>query len=147
MSKLQSMLKDKVEAWVPFDGLPGFEVKLAYLARTELERIRKASTRSVFKKHQKEDELDAEMFMRHYVKASLLDWKGLTIEYALKLLPIEVPSDVPLDETIDFSVDEALSLVKNSPEFDKWLNEIVFDLDSFRNESSRGNSNGPTKIS
>jgi hypothetical protein len=134
MSKLQSMLKDTLEAWVPFDGLPGFEVKLAYLARPELERIRKASTRPVFKKHQKEDELDGDMFMKHYVKASILDWKGLTLEYASQLLPIEVPKDIPLNETIDFSPEEALSLVKNSPEFDKWLNEIVFSLDSFRSQ-------------
>jgi hypothetical protein len=127
------MLKDTIEAWFPFDGLPDFEIKLAYLSRPELERIRKAATRPVFKKHVKEDELDSDMFMKAYVKACVLDWKGFTIEYATKLLPIEVPADVLPDSLIDFSPDEALSLVKNSPEFDKWLNEVIFDLDSFRN--------------
>ena len=127
------MLKDTIEAWFPFDGLPGFEIKLAYLARPELEKIRKAATRSVFKKHQKEDELDSDLFMKLYVTACVLDWKGFTLEYATKLLPIEVPKATPLETLVDFSADEALSLVKNSPEFDKWLNEVIFDLDSFRN--------------
>ena len=132
MSKLQSMLKDTIEAWMPFDGLPDFEIKLAYLARPELEKIRKAATRPVFKKHQKEDELDSDLFMKTYVKACVLDWKGFTLEYSTKLLPIEVPEGISLDELVDFSPEEALSLVKNSPEFDKWLNEVIFDLDSFR---------------
>lgn len=130
------MLKDKIEAWVPFEGLLDFEVKLAYLARPELEKIRKASTKQVFKRHQKEDELDTDMFMKHYVKACILDWKGLTLEKAARLLPIEIPADTPPETEIDFSPEEALSLVRNSPEFDKWLNEVVFDLDSFRSPAA-----------
>ena len=35
---------------------------------------------------------------------------------------------------MDFSLENAKVLVENSSEFDNWLNEVVFDLENFRNE-------------
>lgn len=132
---LASMLKDKVEAWIEVDGYPGFEVHLTYLSRAEIERIRKKSTTPKFDRrtHQKVDEIDSDLFVKSLVKSSIKGWKGLTLEYASKMLPIDVPKDVDLKETIDYSEENAYSLVKESPEFDTWLNEAVFDLEHFRN--------------
>lgn len=136
MTKLTSMLKDKVEAWVEVDGFPGFEVKLAYMSRTEVEKIRKAATRNTFNKrtHLKEEEVDGELFVETLVKTSVLDWKGFTLKYASIMLPLELPKDSDLDAIVEFSKDDVLSLVKNSPIFDQWLNDTVFDLDSFRSK-------------
>jgi len=138
MSKIQSYLKNKLEAWIPFDGMPGFEVKLAYLSREELTKIRSAATRISFnpKSKVKEENVDSDIFMKEYIKACVLDWKGFTLEYAMKLLPIEVPKEVDLKEEIPFSEDEAYDLTKNSPSFDSWLSEAVGDLEHFR---ERGN--------
>ena len=33
---------------------------------------------------------------------------------------------------MEFSEENAQSLVENSSEFDNWLNEVVFDLENFR---------------
>ena len=33
---------------------------------------------------------------------------------------------------MEFSEENAQSLVENSTEFDNWLNEVVFDLENFR---------------
>jgi|688.fasta_scaffold08347_7 hypothetical protein len=138
MSKIQSYLKSKLEAWIPFEGMPGFEIKLAYLSREELNRIRTAATRITFnpKSKVKEENVDSEIFMKEYIKACILDWKGFTLEYASKLLPIEVPKGVDLEEEIQFSTEEAYDLTKNSPSFDSWLSEAVGDLEHFR---QRGN--------
>lgn len=132
--QLASMLKDKIEAWVEVDGYPGFEVHLNYLARTELDKLRKKCTTSKFDRrtHQKVEETDPELFIQSFVKACINNWKGFTLEYATKLLPIEAPEDVPLKSVIEFTEENAYSLVKESSEFDTWLNEVIFDLDNFR---------------
>ena len=55
--KLTTYLKTKLEAWVPFEGFDGFEVKVAYLSREELTKIRNSVTRVSFnpKTRQRED--------------------------------------------------------------------------------------------
>lgn len=138
MSKLSSFLKTKLEAWVPFEGFDGFEVKLAYLSRDELNKIRIACTRTSFnpKTRQKEETVDSELFVKAFVGAAVLDWKGFTLEHATKLLPIEVPADVDLASTIDYSPEDALALAKDSSVFDGWLNDTIFDLEMFRTRTT-----------
>ena len=132
MSLLNSYMTDKLEAWVPFDGLPGFEVKLLHLSRPEMQKLQKAATRITFIARQKTEELDSDMFVKAFAKNCILDWKGLTLEYAMKLLPILPPKNTDLTQEIPFSEEDAINLVKNSTTFDQWINGIVFDLDSFR---------------
>lgn len=129
------MLKDKLVAWVAVDGYPGFEVQLAYLSRPEMEKIRKSVSKPVINKKTRAmtEEIDSELFTKILVEASLLDWKGFKLEYALRLLPIELPEGVEPSEVIDFTKEDALELVQGSPEFDTWLNDTIFDLDTFRN--------------
>lgn len=132
--KLTTYLKTKLEAWVPFEGFDGFEVKVAYLSREELTKIRNSVTRIAFnpKTRQREDNIDSELFVKEFVKAVVLDWKGLTLDIASKLLPLEVPADVDMAQEIEFSQESALDLSKNSPVFDGWLNDVTFDLERFR---------------
>lgn len=129
------MLKDKIEAWIEVAGYPGFEVHLNYLARTEIDKIRKKATTSKFdrRSHQKVDDIDSDLFVATLVKSCIKNWKGFTLEYCAKLLPIEVPEGVdPKVTDIEFTEENAQALVKESPEFDTWLNEVIFDLDHFR---------------
>jgi hypothetical protein len=132
--KLTTYLKTKLEAWVPLEGFEPFEVKVAYLSREELTKIRNSVTRVSFnpKTRQREDTVDSELFVKEFVKAVVLDWKGLTLDIASKLLPLEVPADVDLSQEIEFSQESALDLSKNSPVFDGWLNDVTFDLERFR---------------
>lgn len=132
--KLTTYLKTKLEAWVPVEGFDGFEVKVAYLSREELSKIRNSCTRVAFnpKTRQREDNIDSELFVKEFVKAVVLDWKGLTLDIASKLLPLEVPPDVDMTQEIEFSQESALDLSKNSPVFDGWLNDVTFDLERFR---------------
>ena len=41
---------------------------------------------------------------------------------------------------MEYTEDNAKILVENSQEFDNWLNEVVFDLDNFRNKEQNSNS-------
>lgn len=132
--RITQYLTTKLEAWVPLEGFEPFEVKAAYLSREELTKIRNAVTRVAFnpKTRQREDTIDNDLFIKEFVKAVVLDWKGLTLETASKLLPLDIPSDVDSSQEIEFSQENALELSKNSPVFDSFLNDICFDLERFR---------------
>ena len=128
------MWTDKLEAWIEFEGLDGFEVKIAYLSRDELNKIRNSVTRVTFspKTRQKEETVDSELFVSEFVKACVLDWKGFTLKHAASLLPIILPDDADLEELIDFTGEEAIALATNSTIFDSWLNDVIFDLANFQ---------------
>jgi len=41
---------------------------------------------------------------------------------------------------LEFTSDNAETLVSSSSEFDTWLNEVVFDLDNFRGISKKSST-------
>jgi hypothetical protein len=128
------MLTNKLEAWVEFEGFDGFEVKIAHLSRDELSKIKNTVTRVSWspKTRQKEETIDSDLFMSEFVKACVLDWKGFTLKYACRLLPLTVPEGTDLNTEIEFSPEEAVALSTNSNVFDSWLNDVIFDLANFQ---------------
>jgi len=139
MSTLTSYLSKRLEAWVPVDGLDGFEVKLGYLSREEINKIRKASTNVSFNRQRnlKTEELDQDLFVKEFIKSTVLSWRGFTIKVAAQLLPITPPEGIDENTEIDFTIEEAITLAKESTFFDNWLNEVVFDLQTFRTRGDR----------
>lgn len=134
MSKLGSYLTNKLEAWFDVEGFPGFKVKVAYLSRQRLSDIRKAATRSKMnhRTREMEETLNEEVFMKAYIEESILDWEGFTIGAAKELMPLSVPAEITDDTVVDYSSDEARSLVENSTYFDGWLSEVTADLSRFQ---------------
>ena len=74
---------------------------------------------------------------------SIKNWKGLTVEHLETLLLVDTADQEPGAE-VNYSKDNAEVLVTNSTEFDTWLNEVVFDLENFRNVS-KGRSPKPAR--
>ena len=138
MSKLSSYLTNKLEAWIEMEGFDGFEVKVAYLSRDELNKIRTSVTRVSWspKTRQKEETIDSELFMREFVKACVLDWKGLNLKHASRLLPLQIPEGTDWEEEIPFTQEDAVSLSANSNIFDTWLNDVIFDLANFQGQGN-----------
>ena len=132
---LKSLLVDSKTTWVEFPGLLGFEVELANLSRKELTNLRKKCTINKFnrKTRQFEDELNDEKFIVEFTKATVKDWKGLKLGYLQDLLLVDLKGQ-DSEAEMEFSEENAQQLVENSSEFDNWLNEVVFDLENFRNE-------------
>lgn len=135
---------DTKSAWVDFPGLEGFSVEVANLARKELLALRKRCTTTKFdrKTRQPIEDLDEEKFVDEFTKATLKNWKGLTIAHLETLILIDAEGQDPTQE-VKFSDENAQLLVSNSSEFDGWLNEVVFDLDNFR---SRAEGRVPRKV-
>jgi hypothetical protein len=132
---LKSLLVDSKTTWVEFPGLNGFEVELANLSRKELTNLRKRCTINKFnrKTRQFEDELNDEKFVSEFTKATVKNWKGLKLEYLQDLLLVDLKNEDPSAE-MNFTEENAQTLVENSSEFDNCLNEVVFDLENFRSE-------------
>ena len=79
------------------------------------------------------DELDEDKFVTEFTNAVIKDWKGLALEHLETLLLVDISKEDPTKE-LEYSRDNAETLVSSSAEFDTWLNEVVFDLDNFRSE-------------
>lgn len=135
---LKSLLVDSKTTWVEFPGLIGFEVELANLSRKELTNLRKKCTINKFnrKTRQFEDELNDEKFIVEFTKSTVKNWKGLQLGYLQDLLLVDLKGQDEKAE-MEFSEENAQSLVENSTEFDNWLNEVVFDLENFRSEEQK----------
>jgi len=74
--------------------------------------------------------------MREFVKACVLDWKGLNLKHASRLLPLQIPEGTDMEEEIPFTQEDAISLSANSNIFDTWLNDVIFDLANFQGQGN-----------
>jgi len=135
MMDLKKLMVDTKAAWIDFPGLKGFEVEVANLSRKELTGLRKKCTTTKFdrKTRQAIESLDEDKFVTEFTNAVIKDWKGLTLEHLETLLLVDISKEDRTKE-LEYSRDNAETLVSSSSEFDTWLNEVVFDLDNFRSE-------------
>jgi hypothetical protein len=136
MMDLKKLMVDTKAVWIDFPGLKGFEVEIANLSRKELTGLRKKCTTTKFdrKTRQAVEELDEEKFVSEFSRSVIKNWKGLTLTHLETLLLVDIDGQDPKKE-LEFTEDNAETLVSSSTEFDTWLNEVVFDLDNFRTGS------------
>ena len=121
-----------VTADYPDPAMEGLTVDLCFLAKSEIQKIRKRCVNMVYSKktHQPEEKLDDELFLKLYVAKVLRGWKGMKASYLADLMPVDI-SAMPPDSEIDYSEANALSLMQNSTEFDTWVSGVVSDLALF----------------
>ena len=133
---LKTLMVDTKAVWVDFPGLPGFEVEVANLSRKELNGLRKKCTTTKFdrKTRQAVETLDEDKFVIEFTKGVVKNWKGLTLAHLETLILVDISKEDEQKE-LDYSLENAETLVSSSTEFDGWLNEVVFDLDNFRSGS------------
>ena len=145
---LKKLMVDTKNVWVDFPGLPGFEVEVANLSRKELTGLRKKCTTTKFdrKTRQAVESLDEDKFVVEFTNAVIKNWKGLTLEHLETLLLVDIDGQDASKE-LEYSQDNAETLVSSSTEFDTWLNEVVFDLDNFRTGSKGPAPRAPGKVS
>lgn len=145
--KLEDLMVDTKTAWIEFPGCDGFEVEVANLSRKELLNLRKRCVKTKFdrKTHQAVEELDDDKFVHEFTKATVKNWKGLKLAYLEELILVELGKNDPESE-LEFSLENAESLVQNSTDFDNWINEVVFDLANFRGKSEAGTVGKARKV-
>jgi hypothetical protein len=142
--KLKDLMVDTKSAWIEFPGCDGMEIKVANLSRKELLSLRKrcVSTKFDRKTRQPEEVLDEDKFVREFTAATVKGWKGFKLKFLQDLLLVELGDNDP-DSELPYDGEQAEVLVQNSSEFDTWINEVVFDLDNFR-DGPEGRNVGKT---
>ena len=145
---LKKLMVDTKAVWVDFPGLKGFEVEVANLSRKELTGLRKKCTSTKFdrKTRQAVENLDEEKFIVEFTKAVVKNWKGLTLGHLETLILVDIDGQDP-EKELEYSADNAETLVSSSTEFDTWLNEVVFDLDNFRTKRKEPTPRKAGKVS
>lgn len=136
MSKIKSLLitGDKTID-VDFPDIDGFVVKVSYVPREDLVKIRNQSLVYKFNKRtrQREEEVDNDKFLDAYCERVIKGWSGLKVKHLPKLLAVDVSSMRP-DEDIPYSGEDALDLLKNSSIFDQFITDTMNDLEAFSNQ-------------
>jgi len=134
--QLKKLMIDAKSAWVDYPGSDGFSVEVVNLSRKQLQGLRKKCLTNKLdrKTRQMEEVLDEEKFVIEFTAATVKNWKGLTLEHAQDLILLDIGQQDPQSE-IDYTVENAETLVQSSSEFDTWLNEVIFDLANFRGRS------------
>jgi hypothetical protein len=127
---LKTLLVPSKALQVEYPGMPEFEVSIAFLSRETLQNIRKKATKTSFKNRQPIEELNDELFLELYVKASIKGWSGLKLKYLEQLAPVDLTGQDPEAE-LEYSEENALYLMKNSTNFDSFISEQVTDLGNF----------------
>ena len=129
---LKSLLTPSKTVSIEMPGFEGFEVKLTYLAREELLKLRNRSVKQVLNKKTRayEEQLDNDKFLVEYCKAIIKGWKGLKYKYLEELLLVDT-SEVDLDDDLAWTHENAEILMKNSGDFDNWVSETVGELENF----------------
>lgn len=135
---LQSLLTPEKVVEVDYPGFDGFKLKVAFLSREEIVKIRKKCTITKFDKRTRQpvDELDEDLFLKTYVSAVLKGWTGLKYKFLEELMLVDLSSVKDKEEELEYNVDNALVLMKNSQELDSFVTEITGSLSNFMKYSS-----------
>lgn len=112
-------------------GYEGFKVKLAYLAKDKLRELVEKSTERKYTRGQgMKEQLDAQKFQTIYAEHVVKGWEGLKFKYLEQLMLVEAEG-VDKDTEVEFSVENAESLLKGSSEFDQFVSDCLSDLGNF----------------
>jgi hypothetical protein len=135
---LSELMVDTKSAWVEYPAYSGFEVELVNLSRPELTALRKRCVTTKFDKKTRQpvEELNEDKFIAEFTKATIKNWKGFKLKYLEDFMLVDL-SGVDAEKELTYSPENAELLIKNSSEFDTWVNEVVFDLANFRGGAKR----------
>ena len=135
---LKSMLLPEKTVTFDFPGCEGFKVDLAFLSKESNQAIYKKCQKTEFdtKTRTPVQKFDDDLFLQIYVGSVIKGWEGLKLKFLKQLVLVEVSPEQE-EEELDFSEDNALSLMKNSVIFDNWISEVISDLGNFTKSNSK----------
>ena len=130
---LKSLMTPSKTVEFNYPGCEGFKVKLCYLAREELMKLRTRCVNQVFNKKTRsyEEEMDDELFLQEYTKAVVKGWSGFKLGYAKNMLLLGDLTPEQEQTDLEFTQENVEVLMKNSGDFDSWITEQEGDLENF----------------
>ena len=129
--ELKNLLLPEKTVSFDFPGCEGFKIELSFLSKESNQSIFRKCRKTKFnpKTRQPEEEFDDELFLELYVAAIIKGWSGFKMKYLNELVLADVGQDPEAE--IDYSPENALTLMKSSVIFDNWVSEVISDLGNF----------------
>lgn len=128
---LKSLLVPTKEVEVEYPGMEGFKLQLSFLSREELMKIRKKATKIEYKNRQPVENLNDDLFLQLYVDGCIKGWEGLKFSYLESLAPVDISAQKS-EDTLAYSRENALFLMRASANFDSFISETVTELSNFQ---------------
>lgn len=134
---IKNLMIDEKIIEIEFPDSDGFFVKLSYVGRDKLMKIRNRALVFKFNKRtrQREEEVDNDKFLEEYSREVIRGWKGLTIRELARILPIDT-TGAEMDKDVPYSEDDALELLKNSTIFDQFVTDCMNDFEIFERDTT-----------
>ena len=80
--------------------------------------------------------LNDDLFLQLYVQGSIKGWSGLKLSYLDKLAPVDLEGQ-NIEDTLEYSDENALFLMQQSTEFDRFISDTVTDIANFPSISGK----------
>ena len=119
------------EIWVDFRG---FEIKIGYLDKGELQAVLKRSKSREYdrRSHQPIEKYSDEKLARNLAD-KIIDWRILTLGKLAEMIPIKISKE-EADTLVPYSKANAETLVREAYGLDNFLMDTLTDLQAFREE-------------
>ncbi|ATS94098.1 tape measure chaperone [Pectobacterium phage DU_PP_V] len=134
MINLRDISVSTREIEVVYEGMPNFKITLAYMSRAQSKKVVEASKKGEWVNGQLVHSQNEDLFTESFVKEAIKGWTGLTLGDVEKLMLVDFGDQDP-NTPIEFSIDNAVMLMRESTAFDSFINRTVFHLDSFRSKT------------
>lgn len=137
---LSSLISKEKTIEVSYPDIPEWKLEIAYVPREELLKIRNQATKIQWDKAKRErqETIDDEKFLKLYAATVIRGWYGLRVKDLERLLPVDNTGLNPDDE-VDYDPDNAYTLLHNSPDFDRFISDVLADVSLF-NEKAKKNA-------
>lgn len=137
MIDIKNLLVPEKETKITVSGFPGFSVNMVYLGPERIKELQSSCMTTEFDRKLKtvRETLDEDKFSHEFSKAVIKNWEGLTLGYLEQLALVDIGDNDP-DNLVTYTQENAEALLRNSAEFMSWVNEVVFDLNNFRRDST-----------
>jgi hypothetical protein len=131
---LKDIIVNTKTVTVEFPGLKGFEVQIAAVSREISRKLKTDSeiTKIDPKLRMPVTELDEDKFVESFAKVAIKGWSGFKYSYLKELLLVDESQIENPDDEVDFNLENVVQLLKHSQIFDSWVNDMVFDIERFR---------------
>ncbi len=119
---------------VEYPGLEGFKVTFSAMSKQVSTKIHSECKENVFDKVSKQhvDRINEDKFVKAFAKEAIKGWTGLKWEYLQEFLLVDMSLIEDPEAEMPYTEEDAIELLKGSNVFEAWVNEVVFDLNSFR---------------
>lgn len=124
---------DEVKGWFAYPGIEGFEVEINYASRSTIQKMVDSCTERVWVKEERrwEEKLSREKVVKAWAEQIVTSWRGLTLRKLKRLIPIKIDSDVDEDSEVDPSLQNRMTLLWNSADFENWCIGVATNAEFF----------------